>query len=51
MAGKTVVAEEGSYAEELLKSKAKDVKVVPVRDTEAGIKLVAAGKADALVAY
>lgn len=50
MAGKTVVAEEGSYAEELLKSKAKDVKVVPVRDTETGIKLVAAGKADALVA-
>lgn len=50
MAGKTVVAEEGSYAEELLKSKAKDVKVVPVRDTEAGIKLVAEGKADALVA-
>lgn len=50
LAGKTVVAEEGSYAEELLKSKAKDVKVVPVRDTEAGIKLVAAGKADALVA-
>lgn len=50
LAGKTVVAEEGSYAEELLKSKAKDVKVVPVRDTEAGIKLVAAGKADALIA-
>ena len=50
LAGKTVVAEEGSYAEELLKSKAKDVKVVPVRDTEAGIKLVAEGKADALVA-
>lgn len=50
LAGKTVVAEEGSYAEELLKSNAKDVKVVPVRDTEAGIKLVAAGKADALVA-
>ena len=50
LAGKTVAAEEGSYAEELLKSKAKDAKVVPVRDTEAGIKLVAEGKADALVA-
>ena len=51
LAGKTVVAEEGSYAEELLKSKAKDVKVVPVRDTEAGIKLVAEGKADACLLY
>mgnify|MGYP004609408173 FL=1 len=50
LAGKTVAAEEGSYAEELLKEQANGVKVIPVHDTEAGIKLVADGKADALVA-
>ena len=50
LAGKTVAAEEGSYAEELLKAQANGAKVIPVHDTEAGIKLVADGKADALVA-
>lgn len=50
LAGKTVAAEDGSYAEELLKAQANGVKVIPVHDTEAGIKLVADGKADALVA-
>ena len=50
LAGKTVAAEEGSYAEELLKEQANGAKVIPVHDTEAGIKLVADGKADALVA-
>ena len=50
LAGKTVAAEEGSYAEELLKAHANGAKVIPVHDTEAGIKLVADGKADALVA-
>ena len=50
LAGKTVAAEEGSYAEELVKAQANGVKVIPVHDTEAGIKLVADGKADALVA-
>lgn len=48
--GKTVAAEEGSYALELLKNNTKTAKLVPVHDTEAGIKLVADGKADALVA-
>lgn len=48
--GKTVAAEEGSYALDLLKSKTKTAKIIPVHDTEAGIKLVADGKADALVA-
>ena len=50
LAGKTVAAEEGSYAVELLKAQANGAKVIPVHDTEAGIKLVADGKADALVA-
>lgn len=48
--GKTVAAEEGSYALEMLKNNTKTAKIVPVHDTEAGIKLVADGKADALVA-
>lgn len=48
--GKTVAAEEGSYALEMLKNNVKAAKIVPVHDTEAGIKLVADGKADALVA-
>lgn len=48
--GKTVAAEEGSYALEMLKNNVKTAKIVPVHDTEAGIKLVADGKADALVA-
>lgn len=50
LAGKTVAAEEGSYAEKLVKAQANGAKVIPVYDTEAGIKLVADGKADALVA-
>ena len=50
LAGKTVAAEEGSYAEKLVKEQANGAKVIPVYDTEAGIKLVADGKADALVA-
>ena len=50
LAGKTVAAEEGSYAVDLLKAQANGAKVIPVHDTEAGIKLVADGKADALVA-
>lgn len=48
--GKTVAAEEGSYALEMLKNNVKTAKIVPVHDTEAGIKLLADGKADALVA-
>lgn len=48
--GKTVAAEEGSYALDMLKSNTKTAKIVPVHDTEAGIKLVADGKADALIA-
>lgn len=47
--GKTVAAEEGSYALEMVKSNTKNAKIIPVHDTEAGIKLVADGKADALV--
>lgn len=50
LAGKTVAVEEGSYAEKLVKAQANGAKVIPVYDTEAGIKLVADGKADALVA-
>lgn len=48
--GKVVAAEEGSYALDMVKNQAKGATVVPVHDTEAGIKLVADGKADALVA-
>lgn len=48
--GKVVAAEEGSYGLDMLQKQAKDVTVVPVKSTEAGIKLVADGKADALVA-
>ena len=48
--GKVVAAEEGSYALDMLKNQAKAATIVPVHDTEAGIKLVADGKADALVA-
>lgn len=47
--GKTVAAEEGSYALEMVKNNTKNAKIIPVHDTEAGIKLVADGKADALV--
>ena len=50
LSGKVVAAEEGSYGLEMLQKQAKDVTVVPVKSTEAGIKLVADGKADALVA-
>lgn len=50
LAGKTVAAEEGSYALDMLQNKVKGAKIIPVHDTEAGIKLVADGKADALVA-
>lgn len=50
LGGKVVAAEEGSYGLDMLKNQAKEATVVPVHDTEAGIKLVADGKADALVA-
>lgn len=50
LSGKVVAAEEGSYGLDMLKKQAKDATIVPVHDTEAGIKLVADGKADALVA-
>ena len=48
--GKIVAAEEGSYALEMLKTKAAPAAIIPVKGTEAGVKLVADGKADALVA-
>lgn len=44
-----MAAEEGSYALEMVKNNTKNAKIIPVHDTEAGIKLVADGKADALV--
>ena len=48
--GKVVAAEEGSYGLQMLENNAKAQKLISVKDTEAGIKLVAEGKADALVA-
>ncbi len=48
--GKIVAAEEGSYALEMLNKQAKPATIIPVKGTEAGVKLVADGKADALVA-
>ena len=48
--GKTVAAEEGSYALDMVKNQSQAMTIIPVHDTEAGIKLVADGKADALVA-
>ncbi len=50
LTGKVVAAEEGSYGLQMVENQAKVQKLIPVKDTEAGIKLVAEGKADALVA-